>query len=322
MIRAIACVFVFLFLCHPCGRCQAAGKAQRCSVRVMGHDRVYHIYVPSAYERGSKLPLVIMLHGGGGTAEAVMKETGWTDMAEKNVFIAAFPDALARDPSRPSSFRNNPQAWNDGSGRFSKQNGADDVLFIKLMVEQISSNYGIDSTRVFAAGFSNGASMAFRLGAELSSVFAAIAPVAGALWQDPVRLKEPVSLIYITGTGDTLNPMKGGAPTLANGRLMSANITERPKPPVKENIERWKSALGISGEGKESVNHGGVKAVAYSNDRADIVFYTLEGQGHVWPGGRSCLPESLVGRDVKAMNANEVIWDFFKRHPRAVTGAK
>ena len=62
--------------------------------------------------------MVIMLHGGGGTGRAAATETGWAVKADQAGFLAVFPEALARDPAKPSSFAGNPQLWNDGSDRF------------------------------------------------------------------------------------------------------------------------------------------------------------------------------------------------------------
>lgn len=315
-----AAVILFLLLYPQCPS-QAAGMTQQCFLNSHEQKRSYWLYIPSSYKQGVRFPLIMMLHGGGGTGKAAMAETSWTVTAEKHGFIVAFPDALPRDPGKPSSFRNNPQTWNDGSGRFPGKKNVDDVAFLKHMAEQVSSNYGIDRSRIFVTGFSNGASMAFRAAAELSSIFAAAAPVAGALWSGSIKLERPVSLIYITGTGDSLNPMQGGTPTLANGKAIRG-LTGKPKPPVCEHIEKWKRALGIDGEGSETVHQNGVKALSYHNDKGEILFYTLQGHGHIWPGGNTVLPESMVGKDTGAIKANEVIWDFFARHPRKAAGER
>lgn len=42
---------------------------------------------------------------------------------------------------------------------------------------------------------------------------------------------------------------------------------------------------------------------------------TIHGAGHTWPGGLQYLPERRVGRTSRDVSANEVIWEFFKRHP-------
>ena len=62
-------------------------------------------------------PLVVMLHGTGGSAEFAAEETRWAEFAAEHDFLVAFPDALPVDPARPPSFLSNPKRWNDGSTR-------------------------------------------------------------------------------------------------------------------------------------------------------------------------------------------------------------
>ena len=81
-------------------------------------DRRYTVHVPPGYDGQQTVPVVIMLHGGGGTGRAAATETGWGAKADQAGFLAVFPEALARDPAKPSSFAGNPQLWNDGSDRF------------------------------------------------------------------------------------------------------------------------------------------------------------------------------------------------------------
>ena len=174
-------------------------------------DRRYTVHVPPGYDGRAALPVVIMLHGGGGTGRAAAVETGWSQKADRAGFLAVYPDAMPPDPTKPSSFARNPQLWNDGSERFYHgQNRVDDVGFLNAMLDDLSARFALDRRRVFVAGFSNGASMAFRVGAELSGRIAAIAPVAGAGWADSVKLERPVSMCYITGTADPLNLIEGG----------------------------------------------------------------------------------------------------------------
>ena len=83
-----------------------------------GLERSVLVHIPPAYDGNTPLPLVLMLHGMGGTAANSMRETGWSEKADLETFIAAYPEATRPDPLQPPSLRRNPQAWNDGSGRF------------------------------------------------------------------------------------------------------------------------------------------------------------------------------------------------------------
>ncbi|MBW1972604.1 MAG: phospholipase, partial [Deltaproteobacteria bacterium] len=44
--------------------------------------------------------------------------------------------------------------------------------------------------------------------------------------------------------------------------------------------------------------------------------YGIEGGGHTWPGGYQYLPERIIGKSSKDIDASKVIWNFFKRHSK------
>lgn len=289
------------------------------AIVVNGLERTYIVHVPATYKAQTPSPLVIMLHGGGGTARAASWETEWAVKAEEEGFLVVFPNAMARDPAQPSSFAGNPQLWNDGSSRFYPgQKAPDDVGFIAAMLDDLSARFALDERRVFVTGFSNGASMSFRIGAELSDRIAAIAPVAGALWFNPPTFKHPVSMCYITGTADPLNLIEGGAPKLATGA--SDRVRAKPKPPVRNSILKWAKALGCPAATASTSNANGVRTETYSPcpGSAEVVYIAVDGLGHTWAGGRSLLPEIMVGKTSDKIRATDVIWAFFQKHARSL----
>ncbi|MEW6184626.1 MAG: alpha/beta fold hydrolase [Thermodesulfobacteriota bacterium] len=295
---------------------QTGPGTHKVSFSVKGTERTYLIHVPASYNPQNPMPLVIMLHGGGGTGRAAMWETGWAEKAEKEGFLSAFPNAMAADPAKQSHFSRNPQLWNDGSGRFySGQKAPDDVGFIAAMLDDLSKRYPYNKGRVFVTGFSNGASMSFLAAAKMPERIASIAPVAGALWFDPPKLKPPVSMCYITGTADPLNIIEGGVPKLATGG--SDRVRAKPKPPVRESILRWAKALDCPEVPKISEGNG-VRTETYSPglEGSEVVYISVEGLGHTWPGGRSLLPEYMVGKTTNKIKAVDVIWAFFLKHSR------
>ncbi len=286
------------------------------TIRVGELDRHYTVHVPPGYDGKTPVPVVIMLHGGGGTGKAAATETGWGAKAHEAGFLAVFPDAMPPDPTKPSRFSRNPQLWNDGSDRFYPgQNAPDDVGFLNAMLDDLLARFAVDERRIFVAGFSNGASMSFRIGAELSKRIAAIAPVAGALWLEPIRLERPVPMIYITGTADPLNLIEGGVPKLATGG--SDKVRAKPKPPVRDSILKWSQALDCPVTPRDTSEANGVRTEIYGpgRDGAEVVYITVEGLGHTWAGGKSLLPEFMVGKRSDKIKATDVIWEFFQRHP-------
>ena len=278
-----------------------------------GLARRYIVHVPPGYDGKTPVPVVIMFHGGGGKARGAMSETGWSAKADKENFLAVYPEGVPHEPGRYASFVLNPQTWNDGSGRENlpaARMRIDDVGFVNAMLDDLSARLRVDPRRIYATGFSNGASMAFRAGRELATRLAAVAPVAGSDWLAQPAPARPVPLLYITGTQDPLNPIDGGP--IHIGRKPAGT-----KPPVREFIQKWVQMLGCAPEPHVIYDRDGVRGTAYSacHENAEVVFYTVAGMGHFWPGGKSHLPERVIGKSSDAINATDVIWEFFRKHP-------
>ena len=165
------------------------------TLKVGEFTRHYTVHIPPGYNGKHPLPIVIMLHGGGGTSKGAAEETGWDVKADRENFLAVFPNALARDPEKPGSFSKNPQLWNDASDRFyPRQKAPDDVAFLNAMLDELCAKFFVDERRIYVTGFSNGASMTFRFGAAAAKRLAAIAPAAGACWLEPLAVARPIAM--------------------------------------------------------------------------------------------------------------------------------
>jgi polyhydroxybutyrate depolymerase len=292
----------------------AEAMLQRHTIQCGGLTRSYLLCVPENLPRDRAAPLVVMFHGGGGTGRGAALETGWARKAQAEGFIAVFPDGTPLDLSAPARFRGNPQTWQDGSGRFEAgRPQIDDVGFVSRMLDELCAEYPVDERRIYATGFSNGASMTFRVGVDLSSRFAAIAPVAGAFWLQDPHPARPVSLCYITGAADPLNPLQGGVPRTRGGIPLGEG---KPKPPVTDSVLRWAQMIGCPVEAHPLDAPEGVTLIRYGpgEEGTEVLFYTVEDCGHTWPGGKSLLPESMVGKTTDRLNATDVIWEFFTHH--------
>ncbi len=283
------------------------------TMKVKGIERSYLLHVPRSYDRAKQWPVVVMFHGGGGKAKGAMWETGWDEKADKEGFLAVFPDGTPPDASRPGRFRDNPQTWNDGSDRpnvGAVSRGVPDVEFVADMLADLKAHVSVDERRIYATGFSNGASMAFRVARELSPIIAAVAPVAGGDWLSDKTPARPVPLLYITGTEDPLNPLMGGEIHIGEKALGT-------KPAIRGMIGKWVKMHSCPDEGHVVHDKNDATGVAYGlpgkPDR--VVLYTLAGHGHHWPGGKSALPVRLAGENTAKLKATDVIWEFFKTHP-------
>ena len=270
--------------------------------------RTFVVHVPPGFDGKSKVPVVIMLHGAGGSGEDAITQTGWDAKADREGFVAVFPNGTPLRPALPTRFMTNPPLWNDGSGRGGMT--VDDIAFISAMIDFLEAHYAADPARIYCTGFSNGASMTFSVGLNLSNRIAAIAPVSGHLWQPGKPLAYPVPLLFIIGRDDPLNPIAGGNVKLPWG------ITQY-HPPVEDSLKEWERMLGCGPE-VDTARGNGVREIIYNKcvKGGEVVYYTVRGLGHVWPGGRNQLPEKWVGAPSDNLNATDVIWDFFKTHPR------
>jgi polyhydroxybutyrate depolymerase len=123
-------------------------------------------------------------------------------------------------------------------------------------------------------------------------------------------------MCYITGTEDPLNLIEDGVPRLATGA--GDRVRAKPKPPVRDSILKWAGALGCPDRAAFTSEAGGVRTESYSPflGSAEVVCIEVEGLGHTWAGGRSLLPEAMVGKTSNKIRANDVIWAFFRKHAR------
>ena len=273
--------------------------------------RTFIVHVPPAFDGKSKVPVVFMLHGAGGSGEGAIPETGWDAKSDREGFIAVFPDGTPPHPMLPARFLMNPRLWNDGSGRGAiGVDNIDDLGFISAMIDFLEARYAADPARIYCTGFSNGASMTFSVGLNLANRIAAIAPVAGHLWEREKQLAYPVPLLYIVGTDDPLNPLGGG-----KVKLPWETIENRP--PIEDSLKEWERMLGCGPE-VQTARSKDVLEVAYDQcaKGGEVEYYRVAGLGHIWPGGNNRLPEKWVGKPSDALNATDVIWEFFKAHPR------
>jgi polyhydroxybutyrate depolymerase len=273
--------------------------------------RTYLVHAPQCYDKAAETPVVIVLHGGGGSAEFGYRVHGWTDLSEREGCLLVFPEATTEDPTRPAGVRENPRIWNDGSRRSAvARRNVDDIGYLAAVLDEVQQSFAVDTDRVFVSGFSNGASMSFRVGIELADRIAAIAPVAGHLCLTDPQPVRPMSMLYMIGLADPINPFAGG-PTI------SPWGSRRVKPAVMDSINTWVRLIQASHEPVVLRDSDGVRQVRFGPGPTgcEVQLHTIEGQGHEWPGAQRTLPHIISGPHTDKLNATEVIWEFFAATP-------
>lgn len=248
---------------------------------------------------GHSLPLVLALHGTGGTGRLMAAFSGLSRLADERGFRVAYPQALgeagSEDPNRGA-------AWNAGPGLGCPPHaGVDDVAFLTAVVDRVDQHAPVDPRRIFVAGFSNGARMAYRLALSAPWV-AAIAPVAGApVWGDPPA--RPVPTLAFHGTADRHIPFEGGVGP--SGRQIPALAAPRA-------LARWAELMGCGGDPVQDTLEAH-RLDLWSSADCEVGLWTVAGMGHAWPGGRPYAP----GADapVADLSASHLIMAFFEAHP-------
>ncbi len=324
MFKNVVLIAILLFL-HT-GAAQAADYTD--SVVQDGDTREFQVHIPDSVAGQKNLPVVIVLHGGGGTAKGVRAQTGMDAVADKNGFITVYPEGT-------EGMIGNFRTWNAGHccGTAARKN-IDDVAFISSMIDALVKKYAIDSKRVYATGHSNGAMMSYRLACELSDKIAAIAPNSGQRVFDNCHPKRPVAIMHIHGTADPCALYNGGAECGGCFSQMLGFSLPDDKwacPPVKDIVKEHALMNGCSAETKTVFTKGAVTCKQYQGCPANAVveLCSIEGEGHRWPGTddvgpavckddpskRSCLKYTgIVGPANHDINGGEFMWNFFKNY--------
>ena len=251
----------------------------RASLQHGGRTRRYVVYVPRTLKAGVPAPLVLDFHGNGGSATQEEGSSGWRQKADRESFIAVYPDGVGG-------------AWNVGNCCGQALSGkVDDVGFARAIVQAVRAATCVDPKRVYATGLSNGAGLAHRLACEAADVFASIAAASADLVTDPCKPVRPISELSVRGLNDRLVAYAGGA----------TGSTGWYSPGAKGTLALWKSINGCTGNPVSKRPY----CETYENCQAgtEVTLCSLPGTGHL-------LYSNSLGFSVP-----DVAWELFTRQP-------
>lgn len=293
------------------------GNTHRASIIHDDLKRTYKFYIPAFHNRSVPVPLIIALHGRGGNGHSMILLTrkGFNKLAERDGFIVVYPDGIELN-------------WNDGrideeSNDRAHRENIDDVGFISALIDTMIRDYNIDPNRVYITGISNGAIMSYRLACELSHKITAIAPVDGNIphyFFTECPGYKPVSVLAINNTEDPLVPFDGGE---IHGSLNKVKLGKVLS--VDESVRFWVkvnncSSTPVVTDMPDMDPEDGTRVIKKQynggTDGSEVILYAIDGGGHTWPGGLQYLPVRIIGKTSRDIDANEVIWSFFKNHSR------
>jgi polyhydroxybutyrate depolymerase len=274
--------------CSP-ARSLPTGSTER-TIESGGQQRRYLIRVPPGYDGSTKTPLVLLFHGYGGTPQGVVDTTAMGELADKNNTILVAP--LARGRVTEWDFRT------------PSSDPTSDLAFVHDLVKELKSDACIDSSRVYAAGFSNGSVLALALACDGRTKFAAYGAVSGPYWNDSCRGAPPASIIYFHGLRDTVVPYAG------------ANTVIGPLPPVNDVMASWAAHDSCPAASATTTVSQHVRHFTWNKckDRSGINVYVVDNGGHRWPGGKPYHSGRVSGVMTQEIDATTLIWRFFEQH--------
>jgi len=281
-----------------------------------GRVRRYVVHMPLHADGKTPLPLVLAFHDGGGTAQGQKRWSGLDAVADREGFLAVYPDGTARGGGRQLT-------WNAGACcGYAQAQHVDDVGFVVAVLGDLAARTPVDRTRVYATGMSNGAMLAYRLAVEASDRIAAIAPVAGAMVVDAFAPTRPMPVMHVHSIDDPRAPYAGGA------RWNLRSLTRIEHAAVEATIRKWVEYDGCPLAPRvDPPMHGTSDApdarhtatrLAYGPCRAgtEVVLWKLTGAGHVWPGAPQTGAEWWLGPPTRVIDATSEMWRFFRRFTR------
>jgi len=259
-------------------------------------DRAYRIDLPA---QASGAPVILALHGGGGSADQFARASGLSAPANRQGYAVIYPEGTGRAGT-----------WNGGycCGSAQRQR-VDDMAFLDAVIADATARFRLNPARVYLTGMSNGSIMAETYAALRPAKVRAVAGVAGTMDTGRFKPAGRVPLLHIHGTADSMVPYGGGKGDTSLTRTNFASVASveaaflAPFPM----LARTERVIDPANDGMRVVERNYANASGVTQVRIQ----TIEGGGHAWPGSRRATRQGGT-LDIKA---NQEVLRFFAEHP-------
>ena len=245
-----------------------------------GVERQYILHLPETYDGSTNLPLIINFHGFGGNAGEFMDYTGMNSVAESDNFIVAYPQGLLLD-----GFSH----WNAALDSSDNKSDADDIGFVRALIETLTETYSIDPEMVYVCGFSNGGMFSYALACYTTDLIAGVGSVSGAMLDISSQCTpdQLLRIISFHGTEDSVIPYNG-----------SDDYNS-----VDETLQFWSNYYNMPDSSLRTLSYNNIsidELKLSNNGPSYIASYKVNSGEHVW-----------FDLEVDGMNTSMLISDFF-----------
>lgn len=222
-------------------------------VTVGGVEYEHLLFVPASYQPETPTPLVVMLHGQPGDGFVIAGASGMNELAEQAGFLVSYPTEMQQ------------------------------VSQLRELVDQLSGVWNVAAGQVYAAGFSAGGTASWRLAAQASDQFAAVASVGGPYRREAEPPAEPVSALQVAGLTDY-------------GWIRQ----------IETGVANWREQRDCTGDEPTWLDQRETasRTVATCPDGSELVEIRVAGLAHRWPPA------------IAGTATGQLIWDFFAAHQR------
>ena len=242
-----------------------------------GLSRLFRLYLPADLPAGA--PLVVTLHGYGGSAGGIQGYSGLDAQADEHGFAVVYPQAMVDTWGW--------RCWDVGYCSYA-EGELDDVGFVREVIELVRADQGLDS--VLVTGMSNGGDMTYRMACHASDIVDVTAPVAGCLmgWlADDCAPATPPPMLHIHGNADNIT-LWDGDPTYKAGGYYST-------------LDSIGFVAGLHETTDYTTETDGdiiVHSWATAAESVPVQLYEIDGGRHDWPSGDE-------------LDAASLMWSFF-----------
>lgn len=276
--------------------------------------REFLVYVPAGYDADQPTPVVFMFHGSNQGGPLMYENTKWKEKADAENFIVVYPTAWKYPLIGESGLH---EKWNDVTLFMLVEPGTelkDDVKFVREMLARIEAAFNVDEKRIFATGFSNGGSfVSSNLVFQMNDVFAAFAICGSGIKAGNEKVTEDMpesvvaSMYSIMGTNDEKiaegtghpRPFPLTADAILNDDLFGPMLTNTA------------ALLSLDPAQYQVESENTYTRFLFNQSTAgadnEYIFLMIDNMGHVYPS---------VDNNRYGLDAAELFWEFFLRHPR------
>jgi polyhydroxybutyrate depolymerase len=294
----VSAFFLFVAAIIPASAQQVASEDLKFAVGAVERRAI----LVNAAPAGQMRPVVLVIHGGRGSAEQQRERTGFDAVALREGFTVVYPEGTALTMGG--------HAWNTGYLLRRQVGEADDIAYFDALIDLLIRQHRVDPKRVYMTGGSNGAMMMYVYAVKRAEKLAAIAPVVGAMFTFDEKPSVPLPILMINGAKDNEVPLEGG---MSRNRMVSG-AQGAPFKSLSDTIDFWVKANRSEPKATVVVTGGYTTTThAATPGGAPTVSIVDSAGGHGWPGTQSNRAENTP---IQSFNGAEKAWAFLKEHRR------